>query len=213
MRLTDEITNIHGIGEKTALFYHKLNIYTVHDLIRYYPRDYEEWKDIVLISEICTDQVQAIRAIVSGAPQTVHIKRNMSITTVQVKDSSGACELTYFNMPYMKNALQAGKQYILRGRVVMRKNKLPMEHPKIISEEEFSRNVHKLTPVYSTTKGLTIQAISKSVRNVLEQISFTKDYLPEDIRKEYHLPTLKEAIYGIHFPETKEHLIISRKSL
>lgn len=213
MRLTDEITNIRGIGEKTALFYHKLNIYTVHDLIQYYPRDYEEWKDIVLISEICTDQVQAIRAIVSGAPQTVHIKRNMSITTVQVKDSSGACELTYFNMPYMKNALQAGKQYILRGRVVMRKNKLTMEHPKIISEEEFSRNVHKLTPVYSTTKGLTIQAISKSVRTVLEQLSFTKDYLPEDIRKEYHLPTLKEAIYGIHFPETKEHLIISRKRL
>lgn len=213
MRLTDEITNIRGIGEKTALFYHKLNIYTVHDLIQYYPRDYEEWKDIVLISEICTDQVQAIRATVSGAPQTVHIKRNMSITTVQVKDSSGACELTYFNMPYMKNALQAGKQYILRGRVVMRKNKLTMEHPKIISEEEFSRNVHKLTPVYSTTKGLTIQAISKSVRTVLEQLSFTKDYLPEDIRKEYHLPTLKEAIYGIHFPETKEHLIISRKRL
>lgn len=213
MRLTDEITNIRGIGEKTALFYHKLNIYTVHDLIQYYPRDYEEWKDIVLISEICTDQVQAIRATVSGAPQTVHIKRNMSITTVQVKDSSGACELTYFNMPYMKNALQAGKQYILRGRVVMRKNKLTMEHPKIISEEEFSRNVHKLTPVYSTTKGLTIQSISKSVRTVLEQLSFTKDYLPEDIRKEYHLPTLKEAIYGIHFPETKEHLIISRKRL
>lgn len=213
MRLTDEITNIRGIGEKTALFYHKLNIYTVHDLIQYYPRDYEEWKDIVLISEICTDQVQAIRATVSGAPQTVHIKRNMSITTVQVKDSSGTCELTYFNMPYMKNALQAGKQYILRGRVVMRKNKLTMEHPKIISEEEFSRNVHKLTPVYSTTKGLTIQAISKSVRTVLEQLSFTKDYLPEDIRKEYHLPTLKEAIYGIHFPETKEHLIISRKRL
>lgn len=213
MRLTDEITNIRGIGEKTALFYHKLNIYTVHDLIQYYPRDYEEWKDIVLISEICTDQVQAIRATVSGAPQTVHIKRNMSITTVQVKDSSGACELTYFNMPYMKNALQAGKQYILRGRVIMRKNKLTMEHPKIISEEEFSRNVHKLTPVYSTTKGLTIQAISKSVRTVLEQLSFTKDYLPEDIRKEYHLPALKEAIYGIHFPETKEHLIISRKRL
>lgn len=213
MRLTDEITNIRGIGEKTALFYHKLNIYTVHDLIQYYPRDYEEWKDIVLISEICTDQVQAIRATVSSTPQTVHIKRNMSITTVQVKDSSGACELTYFNMPYMKNALQAGKQYILRGRVVMRKNKLTMEHPKIISEEEFSRNVHKLTPVYSTTKGLTIQAISKSVRTVLEQLSFTKDYLPEDIRKEYHLPTLKEAIYGIHFPETKEHLIISRKRL
>lgn len=213
MTLTDEITNVRGIGEKTAVFYHKLNIYTVHDLIQYYPRDYEEWKDIVLISELSTDQVQAIRATVLSAPQTVHIRKNMSITTVQVKDSSGSCELTYFNMPYMKNALQAGRQYILRGRVVMRKNKLTMEHPKIISEEEFSRNVHKLTPIYSTTKGLTIQAISKSVRAVLEQFSCAEDYMPDEIRKKYRLPDLADAIYGIHFPESKEHLIISRRRL
>ena len=157
MKLTDEITNIRGIGEKTAAFYHKLNLYTVHDLIQYYPRDYEEWKDIVRISELCTDQVQSIRATVLNAPQTVHIRRNMSITTVQVKDASGFCELSYFNMPYMKNALQPGKQYILRGRVVMRKNKITMEHPKIITEEEFARNLHRLTPIYSTTKGLTAE--------------------------------------------------------
>lgn len=213
MKLTDEITNIRGIGEKTAAFYHKLNLYTVHDLIQYYPRDYEEWKDIVRISELCTEQVQSIRATVLHAPQTVHIRRNMSITTVQVKDSSGFCELSYFNMPYMKNALQPGKQYILRGRVVMRKNKITMEHPKIITEEEFARNLHKLTPIYSTTKGLTAQAISKAVRVALENISQKEDYLPEDIRREYHLPDLSEAISGIHFPESKDQLILARKRL
>lgn len=213
MKLTDEITNIRGIGEKTAAFYHKLNLYTVHDLIQYYPRDYEEWKDIVRISELCTEQVQSIRATVLHAPQTVHIRRNMSITTVQVKDSSGFCELSYFNMPYMKNALQPGKQYILRGRVVMRKNKITMEHPKIITEEEFARNLHKLTPIYSTTKGLTAQAISKAVRVALENILQKEDYLPEDIRREYHLPDLSEAISGIHFPESKDQLILARKRL
>ena len=213
MKLTDEITNIRGIGEKTAAFYHKLNLYTVHDLIQYYPRDYEEWKDIVRISELCTEQVQSIRATVLNAPQTVHIRRNMSITTVQVKDASGFCELSYFNMPYMKNALQPGKQYILRGRVVMRKNKITMEHPKIITEEEFARNLHRLTPIYSTTKGLTAQAISKSVRIALENISQKEDYLPEDIRKEYHLSDLSEAISGIHFPENKDQLILARKRL
>lgn len=213
MNLTDEITNIKGIGEKTASFYNKLNIYTVHDLIKHYPRDYEEWKDIVQISELCTEQVQSIRAIVLNAPQTVHIKRNMSVTTIQVKDSSGFCELIYFNMPYMKNALQPGKQYILRGRVVIRKNKLAMEHPKIVTEEDFARNLHRLTPIYSTTKGLTAQAISKSVRTALEALSKKEDYLPEDIRKEYRLADLSEAISGIHFPESKEQLIVSRKRL
>ncbi len=113
----------------------------------------------------------------------------------------------------MKNSLQPGKQYILRGRVVMRKNKLTMEHPKIISEEEFGRNLHKLTPIYSTTKGLTIQAISKSVRIVLEQLSQQEDYLPEEIRQKYCLANLAEAIHGIHFPNSKEQLIYTRKRL
>lgn len=49
MRLNDPITELKGIGEKTAIFYHKLNIFSIEDLIKHYPRDYEEWRDIVKI--------------------------------------------------------------------------------------------------------------------------------------------------------------------
>ncbi len=213
MKLTDEITSIKGIGEKTAAFYHKLGIYTVKDLIQHYPRDYEEWRGILSIADLRTDLTQTIRATVVNSPQTVHIRRNMAITTVQVRDASGNCEVTYFNMPYMKNSFQPGRQYILRGRVSMRKNRLTMESPKIISEEEYARNLNKLTPVYSTTKGLTAQAISKSVRIVLEQLGTENDYLPESVREKYHLPELAASIHTIHFPDTKEQLIVSRKRL
>lgn len=213
MKLTDDITTLRGIGEKTALYYHKLNIYTIHDLLRYYPRDYEEWKGIVPISELRTEQTQTIRAAVTAVPQTVHLKRTMSVTTVQVRDASGSCELTYFNMPYIRSTLQPGKQYLLRGRVVMRKNRLTMEHPKIISEEEFARNLGRLTPIYSITKGITVQAIFKAVRTALEQLALEEDYLPQELRSNYHLPALFEAIQGIHFPENKEHLIASRRRL
>lgn len=213
MKLSDEITTIKGVGEKTAAFYHKLNIYTVNDLIQYYPRDYEEWKGAVSISELCSDVVNTIRATVVSTPQTVRIRRNMAITTVQVRDHSGSCELTYFNMPYMKNSLQAGKQYILRGRVTMRKNKLTMEHPKIISEEEYSRNLNKLTPIYSITKGITSQALSKSIRIVMDQMNPEIDYLPESVRRDYRLSDLAKSIYHIHFPESKEQLVSVRKRL
>ena len=47
MYLNDPITTLKGIGEKTAALYHKLDIFTVDDLIRHYPRDYEEWRDIM----------------------------------------------------------------------------------------------------------------------------------------------------------------------
>ena len=83
MKLSDDITKINGIGEKTASLYHKLNIYTVHDLITHYPRDYEEWGDIVPIAELKVNQTQAIHATVVSVPQTLHVKKTMAITTVQ----------------------------------------------------------------------------------------------------------------------------------
>ena len=72
------------------------------------------------------------------------------------KDDSGACDIIYFNMPYIKNSLQVGKQYIFRGRIVLKNNRIAFDQPKIVSPQEFAQNVHRLTPVYSTTKGLTI---------------------------------------------------------
>ena len=86
MQLGDPITKISGIGEKTAALYHKLNIFTVHDLITHYPRDYEEWRDLVPIGELRANQIHAIRGMIIGAPQTLHIRKNMTITSVRVKE-------------------------------------------------------------------------------------------------------------------------------
>lgn len=212
MKLTDPITSVKGVGDKTAALYHKLNIYTVYDLITHYPREYEEWQDITSISDIQVNQVQAIHATVISVPQTLHVKRNMSITTVHVKDSTGQCDLAYFNMPYIKNNLQPGKQYILRGQAVMRRNVLTLEHPKIITGEEFIKHLHTLTPIYSTTKGLTVQAIAKTVRNALDELAFY-DYFPDFMRTEYDLPEYAQAMRDIHFPENRTALIAARKRL
>lgn len=212
MKLTDPITSVKGVGDKTAALYHKLNIYTVYDLITHYPREYEEWQDITSVSDIQVNQVQAIHATVISVPQTLHVKRNMSITTVHVKDSTGQCDLAYFNMPYIKNNLQPGKQYILRGQAVMRRNVLTLEHPKIITGEEFIKHLHTLTPIYSTTKGLTVQAIAKTVRNALDELAFY-DYFPDFMRTEYDLPEYAQAMRDIHFPENRTALIAARKRL
>ncbi|MCM1183130.1 MAG: ATP-dependent DNA helicase RecG [Roseburia sp.] len=213
MQLTDSITVINGIGEKTAALYNKLNIYTVHDLIRHYPRDYEEWRDIVNIGELRVNQVHAIRATVLGTPQTLHIRRNMSVTTVRVKDSSGACDITYYNMPYIKNTLQVGKQYIFRGRVLLKRNRITMEQPKIVSPQEFVQNLNRLAPVYPTTKGLTIHAVTKAVRAALDALSLEEDYVPEDLRQSYGIPDYRSALTGIHFPSNRAELLAARKRL
>lgn len=213
IELNDPIITLKGIGDKTAALYHKLDIYTVHDLISHYPRDYEEWRDIVNIGELKADQVHCIRAMVINGPNTSFVRKNMSITTARVRDGSGACDLVYFNMPYIKNCLQAGKQYLLRGRAFLKNNRMTMEQPKIISPQEFAQNVHRLTPVYPTTKGLTIAAITKTIHTAINGISFEEDYIPMAMRQKYGLVDLRSAILGIHFPESREMMVAARKRL
>lgn len=213
MYLNDPITTLKGIGEKTAVLYHKLDIFTIDDLIRHYPRDYEEWRDIVKIGELRADQVHAIHAMVISAPQTVHIRKNMTITTLRVKDDSGACDIIYFNMPYIKNNVQPGKKYIFRGRVMLKNNRMTIDQPKIVSPHEFTQNVNRLSPIYPTTKGLSIAAITKAVHAAIDTLDFVQDYIPESMRMEYGLSDLKKAQSGIHFPADREMMIACRKRI
>lgn len=213
MEFNDPITAISGIGEKTAALYHKLNIFTVHDLITHYPREYEEWRDIVNIGELQANQVYAIHGMVINAPQTYHFRKNMTVTSIRVKDASGACDITYFNMPYIRNSLQPGKQYIFRGRVVLKNNKLTMEQPKIVSPQDFEKKLHRLSPIYPTTKGLTIAAITKAIRAALDALSFDEDYIPAAICRKYGLCDLRASFMGIHFPPDREGMLSARKRL
>ncbi len=213
MYLNDPITALKGIGEKTASLYHKLDIFTIDNLIRHYPRDYEEWRDIVKIGELRADQVHAIHAMVISAPQTVHIRKNMTITTLRVKDDSGACDIIYFNMPYIKNNVQPGKKYIFRGRVMLKNNRMTIDQPKIVSPHEFTQNVNRLSPIYPTTKGLSIAAITKAVHAAIDTLDFVQDYIPESMRMEYGLSDLKKAQSGIHFPADREMMIACRKRI
>lgn len=231
MKLDDSITAISGIGEKTAALYRKLGIFTVNDLIKHYPRDYEEWEDIVPIGELRANQVQAVRGMVISAPQTLHIRKNMTVTSARIKDASGACDITYFNMPYVRNALQPGKQCIFRGRVILKNNRIAMEQPKIVSPQEFEKNLHRLAPIYPTTKGLTIAAVMKAVRAALGGIdcyayghsladrggnirySIQNDYMPEDVLRKYGLLDWHSAISRIHFPADKAEMLAARKRL
>ena len=213
MLLTDSITAINGVGEKTSALYHKLNIFTIHDLITHYPRDYEEWRDIVGIGELRVNQIHTIQAMVISEPQTIQPRRNLKITSVRVRDASGACDLVYFNMPYIKGNLQSGKQYILRGRVILKNNRITMEQPKIVSPHEFAQNLHRLMPIYPTTKGLTVNAITKAMHFAINALGMKEDYIPESIRCKYDLVSYTEALTGIHFPKNRQSMIDSRKRL
>lgn len=213
MDLSDSITCINGIGEKTAGLYAKLGIKTVHDLINHFPRDYEQWRDVMDIGALRVNFTDTIYATVISEPHTVSIRKNLSVTTIRVRDSSGVCDLVYFNMPYMKNSFYAGKKYLLRGRAALRQNRIVLEQPRILKPEEFEKNLNRMTPVYPTTKGLSSAAIAKAVSSVLGSMRLGEDYIPDKLRLKYGIEPVAYAYYCIHFPNNRDEMLRARKRL
>ena len=154
------VIEIKGIGEKTEKLFQKLNIYTVGDLLAHYPRDYETFKEPVMIQDAVPGEICAVRVCVVGIPNLKKI-RSLNILNVNVRDASGGMQLTFFNMPFMKNLLKSGGFYIFRGLVQTRGPIKITEQPKLYSQEDYTRQMQFIQPRYALTKGLPIKPSKK----------------------------------------------------
>ena len=208
-----KIHEIKGVGEKTEKLFAKLGIYTVGDLLRYYPRNYDVYEEAVPIAEVEDGRTVAITGTIFGRVQ-VGGSRNLQVTSIHVKDLTGTIKAVWFRMPFLRNTLAGGGLITLRGRAVNRRDGLVLEHPEIFyPSEKYEEKLHTLQPIYNLTAGLTNNAISKAVKQVVESLDLTKEHLPEEIRLHYQLAEYNYAIRGIHFPEDKEVFYHARERL
>lgn len=207
------IKEIKGIGEKTAGLFAKVGIETVGDLIRYYPRGYDIYEDPVPISELEEGKVQTVTGMIYGKPQ-VGGNRNMQVVTVHVKDLTGTVKAIWFRMPFLRNTLSGGGVITLRGRVVEKNGGLVLEHPEMFyPSEKYKDKLYTLQPIYGLTAGLSNNTLTKAMKQALEQLDLSKDYLPDDLRLKLGLAEYNYAIRGIHFPEDKEVFYHARNRL
>lgn len=213
MKENERISALKGIGEKTEKLFQKLDVYTVGDLVRYFPHGYDVYEPPVPISEVEENHVMTVsgaiygRVSVGGSPK-------LQITTSYVKDLTGTLKVVWFRMPFLKNMLAGGGQITLRGRVVRKRDGLLMEHPEIFyPPAKYREKLDSLQPVYSLAKGLTNNGIQKAVKQALSSLEFSEDVLPSYIKQEYGLMDYQEAVRGVHFPQEKELFYKARERL
>lgn len=206
------ITDLKGIGDKTAGYFNKLNITYVKDLLYHFPRDYETFEEPINIKDTVPGEICAVYASVTGIPNLKKV-RNLTILNVLIKDSTGGMQLTFFNMPYLKKVLKPGGYYVFRGMIQTRGVAKIMEQPKLYSMEDYRKQTNMLQPRYSLTKGLSNQSIQKAVKQALTFYTFEQEYYPSTIIDEYNLISGKEALCSIHFPIDKEELQKARKRI
>lgn len=212
MELTDSVSKLKGIGEKTQKTLSKLGIDTIENLLEHYPNNYDVYEPICPISQIEEGKVVAIEASLVCLLKGKKV-RNLQILNCHVKDYSGEISLTWFNMPYLRNQLKMGIKYIFRGKVIRKNGILVIEQPKILSKEEFVNLLKKLQPIYGLTAGITNHMITKFIDLALKNVEFSKDFLPLELRKKYHLIERKKAFREIHFPTNRETMLLARRRI
>ena len=207
------IKEIKGVGEKTQKLFEKVGIYTVGDLIRYYPRGYDVYEEVIPISEVEEGHIQTVSGAVFGKVQ-VSGTRNMQVTTAHIKDLTGTIQVIWFRMPFLRNTLKSGQPVTLRGKVTRRRNHLVMEHPELFCPpDKYDEKLNTLQPIYGLTAGLSNNTVMKAVKQALEGLNLSKESLPEELRLKYQLAEYNYAVRGIHFPKDKEVFYHARKRL
>lgn len=212
MNESESIRVLKGVGEKTETLFHKAGVYTVGDLLRYYPRDYDVFREPVPVGELKEQEKAAVTGTITGSVEVKRVK-NLTIITTTISDLTGRCRLTWFNMPFLRNTLKRGMTLIFRGRMVMKGNQRVMEHPEFYTPAVYEQKLNSMQPIYGLTAGLTNQMVTKMVKEALEHLDLSRDYLPEEIRLKEKLAEYNFAIQQIHFPENQENFLTARRRL
>lgn len=210
--MSRSLRTLKGVGEKTEKLLHKAGIADVEGLLRYYPRNYDVYEMPENIADLEEGTVKAVSAAVSSGVY-MNTAGRLKVITVTVSDKSGRLNVVWFNAPYLRSMLKKGSVFVFRGRVVRKNGKLELEHPEIFTPAAYEEILHNMQPVYRLTAGLTNKALTKLVRQTLEDRSLQTEYLPDEIRERYQLADINFALRAIHFPGNMEELLTARKRL
>jgi ATP-dependent DNA helicase RecG len=211
--LDADIQYLKGVGPKRALKLHKLNIFTVEELLNYFPVKYEDRRAVKNINEICDQGEYLLKVRIFEKPKHSRIKKNMSIIKAICKDDTGFITLTFFNQDFLIDKLIVGEYYYVFGNVKIAYGKLETTNPEI---EQMNKDwkAGNIMPVYGLTYGLSNNEITKLVKTALETYyEEIQNILPEEIIKKYRLTSKKIAVKALHFPSDNRKYSLAKRTI
>lgn len=204
MKPGDSVSVISGVGPALVAKLAAIGVRTVADLLRYYPRRYNDYSDISLIANVAPGQVTIEAEIkqVTGR----YVRRGMHVTEAVASDSTGSIRLVWFNQPYRANSLKAGQKYFISGVFELRRQRFAMTSPSVELASDFPVNTARIIPVYRETKGLTSRQIRQLLARCLSVAETLSETLPAWLIKDQKLMPHSEAVLTMHFPGSVKQL-------
>lgn len=207
--INESIQYVKGIGPKKAEKLNKLGIYTIKDLLYYFPRQFEDRSVIKKIAQLEDEEKVTVKALITNI-ESYTPKKGMTITRIDVKDDTGFAKLTFFNREYIKNTFRVGDSILAFGKVKKNGRFVELNSCELEYLSTSPKNIGKLVPVYPLSYGITNKDIMNTVRMVFENKDIKiPEYMPEYLLKKYRLCGIDYAIKNIHFPKDKKSLKVA----
>ena len=210
--IQEPVTALKGVGEKKAELLNRLGIYTLSDLICYFPRTYEDRTKFLTLAELTADEPACFRATVINTPRTSYIRSGLRYTKCTVADETAQLRITFFNQPWMADNLVRGQEYYFYGTLSDNEKSREMTNPVAEAVTSPPRVTRCIIPVYSLTKGITSKALQTLIFTALE---LCKDELPDcmPVGLTEGMMPIVDAYREVHLPSGKERLKQARERL
>lgn len=210
IKLDTSVQYLKGVGPKMNELLNKLNIFTVRDLIEYYPRVYEDRTKLTSIDKFEKDQNVLFLGTLVKPVTMVYARKKKILSTVVTDDSGAIALLTWFNQVYIKDRIKEGETYLFYGKVSSSSySKKTLESCSIYDVKDLEK-IQGLYPIYPLTAGITQNYLFKIINNLIDSGIMVEEIFSEDFRRKYGLAEANYAIQNIHFPKSYDMVTLAR---
>lgn len=202
MQVSIEISSLKGVGPKLNEKLNKCGIFTILDLLLYFPRDYEFIRANIAFEEIDGEEKQILSCRVKGFDNDIRTRTGKYISGIKFEYDGHIVEGKWFNQRFIKNSYKIGQNYDLVGKFKKIGNRLEIINPIIGCAQAKSSEI---IPRYSLKGDLSDKILIKLINQVMADV-IINDNLPKELIEKYNLIGLDESIRSIHFPKGKVEL-------
>lgn len=204
---------VKGIGPRKEKLLKKIGIFSLKDLLYYFPRKYQDRRELSLIGEVKEGRFYLVKAEPISLQARKPFRGRKALLEALLRDSSGTILSVWFNQPYLKNYLKKNQFYYFYGRVQRYKGRLQFISPEF-EEADFVENfkIKGIVPFYRLTQNLTQKNLRSLIFTCLDKYrGKLLEPLPFEIRKRFGFPNIYQALKNIHFPPDFEEIKQARR--
>jgi len=226
MELHDKLEIKFRLDKKQKRALNKLKLFSVADLLFHFPVRYSDISQVKNIADLIPGELSTIYGKVSKLKTKKGFRSRIPMAEGEIEDFSGKIKITWFNQAYLAKMIKEGENVKLTGKVTKGKRGIYLANPEFekipnmpidsnysLFGKDGVLNTGFSYPIYAETRGITSKWFYHTIEKILKErtLNSLEDYIPSDILKKYHLPTLKTALVWIHKPKNKNDAESARK--